>query len=322
MRSAWVAMPLLLLLLGCGQEGAQVSVESEGSLLVDGIALPLGRARATLLNSPNPVHWAGVPMPAILKVDIYTERDIPSSAVGEATGQPALSFMVGAGPDGDFYNGRWVFPDALQLIAQGIKTYPTREALPACRVRLTGNPFLENEINYEVEFCFTKGDTEYESSCNGMVMVFSSKEYDPEDLPSYPPRALPDTFSFHLAEDTLVPTQFIAVEDRTEKVDVYSVFAFIEPFDISNADPRKSGQSHLRFRLPERMAHGQPVQTDVSATVYSDSDSVSAYASPVFGYVEAVRKGGTLEGVLNFQNNGSASATRFYGGGTFKALIK
>jgi hypothetical protein len=315
-------MLLILVLFGCGGDQPQVNVESEGSLLVDGIALPLGRARASLINTPNPVHWAGVPMPAVLKVNIFAEHDIPSSAVGEATGQPALSFMIGAGPQGDFYNGRWVIPDGLELIAQGIKNYPTLEALPSCRVRITGNPLLENDINYEIEFCFTKGDTEYESSCNGLVTVFTSTEYDQENLPTYPPQAPPDSFCFHLAGDTLFPVQFITVEDRTEKVDIFSVFAFLEPYDITSGDPRKSGQSHLVFRLPERMAHGQPVQTDAMAIVYTDSDSLLAYASPVFGYVEASKKGGTLEGVLNFQNNGSSGATGFHGGGAFTALIK
>lgn len=311
------AAALLAACVACGG-GETRAPHLMGSVTVDGIEFGLGGARGSVLNAPRTVYWAGVAMPALVRIDLFG-LDVPVDGMGLPSGDafPSLSLFLPAGPGGDFFAGRPAIPASLEMQLGGVKTFIPESLLVNCSVMLSASPLDTSIVDVTLSFSFDRGDSHYEGAydCPACFPGIAATE-----APAYPSAALPDTLAFTTGGDILRPLFLAAMRENAAGTDCYTVYAFTEPY--TGTVPSKSLQTHLRFGIPEELAVGLPVPTRVEALVTAPGDTLACSAGYAFCWVSAVVDGSVLRGEVQFQGNGSEGATRFCGGGPFEAPIK
>ncbi len=304
--------------LSCG--GGEVrEPHLRGAITVDGIEFGLGGARGTVLNTPRTVYWAGVAMPALVRIDLYgMDVDVDEMGLPANDAFPALTLMIPAGPDGDFYAGEDAIPASMEMQLGGVRTFIPESLLINCTVSLSASPLDTSIVDLGMYFAFDRGDSFYEGEYDCPV-CFPGVPAS-ESPPAYPSHQLPDSLFFTAASDTLRPMFYAAMEEQYAGKDCFSVYAFTEPY--TGSVPSKAGQTCLLFRIPADRADGEPVPTFVEACVISQGDTLGLSAGYAFCWATGRVEGSVLEGSVQFQGNGSEQATGFMGGGPYTAPIK
>jgi hypothetical protein len=317
-----IAVGLVIALAACiacgGRRRHPREAESFGYIAVDSMSVELSSGHGTVLNTPRSIYWAGVPMPALVRLDIYAQDDVNSSGTPLPEAVPALVITLGAGPDGDFFAGRATVPASLELQLAGTRAYVSDEALTGCRVWLSANPLDSALVQLEFQFSFERGSSFYTGEYSGQV-AFPGVAIPPSP-PAYPDWPLPDTLFFQTDSLSFVPQYFASIEETFGGTDVYTIYAFPESFE--GRPPSKVSQTCLRVRLPVDLAIGMPVPAATEAYVVDGPDTLSWFAGYAYGWIQAEEQNGVLVGRLHFQGNGSEMATLFRGGGSFAAPIK
>lgn len=312
-----VTAALLAACIACGGGEARAP-HLMGSVTVDGIEFGLGGARGSVLNAPRTVYWAGVAMPALVRIDLFG-LDVPVDDMGLPPGDafPSLSLFLPAGPGGDFFAGRPAIPASLEMQLGGIKTFIPESLLVNCSVVLSRSPLDTSIVDVTLSFSFDRGDSHYEGTYDCPVCFPGVAA---SEAPSYPSAPLPDTLMFSTGGSTLRPLFLAAMRENTAGADCYTVYAFTEPY--TGSVPSKAVQTNLSFGIPEALTDGRPVPTRVEALVTAPGDTLVRSAGYAFCWVSAIVDGSVLRGEVQFQGNGSEAATLFYGGGPFEAPIK
>ncbi|HRY61312.1 MAG TPA: hypothetical protein P5266_03865 [Candidatus Fermentibacter sp.] len=311
------AAALMAACVACGG-GEPRAPHLMGSVTVDGIEFGLGGARGSVLNAPRTVYWAGVAMPALVRIDLFG-LDVPVDDMGLPPGDafPSLSLFLPAGPGGDFFTGRPAIPASLEMQLGGVKTFIPESLLVNCSVVLSASPLDTSIVDVALSFSFDRGDSHYEGTYDCPVCF---PGVSATEAPAYPSSALPDTLVFTTGGGSLRPLFLAAMREDDAGTDSYTVYAFTEPY--TGSVPSKAMQTNLRFGIPVALADGLPVPTRVEALVTAPGDTLVFSAGYAFCWVSAVAEGSVLRGEVQFQGNGSESATRFSGGGPFEAPIK
>lgn len=306
-----VAAIAFALLLSCGgEDGGGRYVPAGGFVRIEDIRTDLDRSTASLRNTPNPVHFAGVPMPATLRIQVYGGSESPRSSV---------SFEIPCGPEGDFFAGREVIPASVVLETQGTTTFAPSGAYPGFRARLSANPLLEDSVDYSLHALFSKGGVEYECSVSGRVPVTTGAEYRPGDLPSYPPGELGDSLFFSTPDSSYRVKAAAALLDSMPAGTVARLMLF--PDSVPPSDLTKPRCTRLETWIPLSMVGSGPVPASFTCTV-AGVDTLAMTADPRFGFLDVVRSNGRLVGRMAFVDNGSGARTRFRGGGSFDLKVR
>ncbi len=312
------SISLACLATACGNGGPRPP-ENRGSVSVDGICFELGGARGSVLNTPRAVYWAGVAMPALARIDIFgmdVQVDDAGLALTEAT--PTVTMLFPSGPRGDFFAGRPSIPSSMEMQLGNIKVFVPESLLAGCRATLSASPLDTGMVDLELLCSFDRGDSHYDLEYEGTI-CFPGVALPPSP-PAYPAWQAPDTLFFEMDGMRFQPYFFAAVEGMVAGQQVYTVYAFTEPFQ--GTPPSKATQTCLRFTIPIDLVDGHPVNTGVDAFVFMPGDTLSRSATRSFCWAEATVDGRVVTGRMQFQGNGSEPATRFLGGGRFTAPIK
>jgi hypothetical protein len=317
-KTLFVCVAVLALLQACGGSSQGRQASSFGYVAIDTLAIELTAARGTVLNTPRSIYWAGVPMPALIRFDMYDLRDVDRSGVPLPQAVPAIVLTLAAGPGGDFYAGRASIPVSLELQLGGIRAYASDEALAGCRAWISVSPLDSAIVQLDFDFSFDRGSSHYSGEYSGEV-AFPGVAIPPEP-PTYPNWAVPDTLIFDTDSLHFIPRYFASIEDAYGTIDVFTIYAFIEP--LVGRPPSKVSQTCLRTRIPADLAIGMPVPAVMEAFVVDGPDTLTWYSGYAYGWVSAVEQNGVLTGQMQFQGNGSERATLFRGGGSFAAPIK
>jgi hypothetical protein len=302
----------------CGGGGRETG-PSQGFVLIDGMRFEVGLGRGTVLNTPRAITWAGVAMPALLKVDLYAadalldETGLPSVAE-----TPCITLVIPSGPDGDFYAGRATIPASLEMQLAGVRVFIPDSSLAACRVWVSSSPLDTALVDLHLDFDFERGQSSYVGSYLGPISFPGVAQ--PDSLPVYPAWEPADTLFFDVEGSRFQPRFSAAFVEDLGGTDTYSIYAFMEPF--AGSPPTKVGRTCLRLRLPSDMAVGAPVPARAEAFVVTATDTLVWSAGYAYGWIEVVEQNGVLTGRVAFQGNGNESAVRFYGGGPILAPIK
>lgn len=321
MRNALVVI-LVCALAACvacgGRRRPPRQAETFGYVAIDSLGVDLSSAHGTVLNTPRSIYWAGVPMPALARIDIYAQEDVDASGTPLPHAVPVLVVTLGPGPEGDFFAGRATIPASLEIQLAGVRAYASDEALAGCRVWLSASPLDSALVQLEFEFSFERGQSFYTGTYSGEV-AFPGVAIPPSP-PAYPDWQIPDTLFFQTDSLSFVPRYFASLEETYAGLPVYTIYAFPEPFE--GRPPSKVSQTCLRVRIPAELALGLPVPAVTEAYVVNGPDTLSWSAGYAYGWVQAEERNGVLVGRLHFQGNGSEMATLFRGGGSFAAPIK
>jgi hypothetical protein len=314
-----VCVSTLAALIACGGGRPPRRADSYGYVAVDSLSIDLTSARGTVLNTPRAIYYsAGIPMPALIRFDIYNRDEVDASGNPYPQTVPALVMTLGAGPAGDFFAGRATIPVSLELQLGGMRAYASDEALAGCRAWISVSPLDSAVIQLDFNFSFLRGSSSYSGEYSGEVS-FPGVAIPPSP-PAYPNWAVPDTLFFETDSLSFRPRYFASLEETFGGVSIYTIYAFTDP--IEGRPPSKISQTCLRVRIPAELALGQPVPAVAEAYVVNGPDTLSWYAGYAYGWVRAAEQNGVLAGQLQFQGNGSEMATRFRGGGSFAAPIK
>jgi len=307
MRALGAAVMVALLAVSCGGGEERSYVPSSGYIRIEDIRTGLTGSSANLRNTPSPVHFAGVPMPATLKVQL----------TGGSEGA-SLSFVIPCGPDGDFFAGREVIPASVVLEAHRTTSFPPREAYPSFRASISANPLLEDSLSYSVEILFEKGGMEYECVSSGELVVTTGSDYADDDLPAYPPWNPGDTLFFIGAGESFEVKAGAAWIDSAYGPPVARLTLFAD--SVPPADLTKPEGTMLQTSVPLSMLDGRPVPAGFSCSIRGmDTLLVS---DTRFGWVAASLADGRIAGRMAFIDNGSAAQTGFRGGGAFDVKVR
>lgn len=249
-------------------------------------------------------------MPATLRIQ--------ASGGGESS-RASVCFEIPCGPDGDFFAGREVIPSSVVLEIQGTTTFPPIEAYPRFGASLSANPLLADSVEYAFHAMFSKGSVEYECSSSGQVQVMTSAEYDPEDLPAYPPIQMGDSLFFTMGDSVYTAKTAVALIDSSSAQPLARLMVFTD--SLPPSDLTKPRCTRLETWIPVSMLGEGPVPAFFSCTVAGE-DTVTMTADPRFGFMDAHLSGGRLSGEMAFVDNGSGERTRFRGGGSFDLKVR
>ncbi|MBN1435007.1 hypothetical protein JW921_09615 [Candidatus Fermentibacterales bacterium] len=323
----WTAMALLLVAACGGRQETRVdSHRPEGELTANSRSYGFSGATAGVVNARNPLTWNGIAMPGVMQLDLFGE-DVEFNAQGQmlTSGRPILTMTIPCGPDGDFYAGRMIVPASFSLLVDNMDIYPPYPYAPFGRVTLLDNPMETEHVGFEVRIAFDKGGGCYEVDVSGSVWMPGCQMPDGRTA-GYPALEMPDGLEIHLPDTVLTPRFFVVVEEELELLHQLVVYMFMEPCTV--ADPRKAEQTYFSFAIPADLVDGQPVPVSVSAYVRQGrQDTTYTCPHPLsWASLEYATDDSTgleiLRGRLLFQNNGSQSATGFYGGGEFALSVK
>jgi hypothetical protein len=317
-RIVLASLVSLMVLPACGAHHRGGRAGSYGFVAIDSMSVDLSTARGTVLNTPRTIYWAGVPMPALLRFDIYSRSDVASSGQPLPQAVPALVLTLAAGPDGRFYAGRASIPAALELQLGGVRAYASDEALAGCRVCISNSPLDSAIVHLQFEFSFMRGPSTYSGEYEGDI-AFPGVAIPPQP-PAYPSWHVSDTLFFDTDSLHFLPRYFASLRETFGRVEAYTVYAFIDP--MPGRPPSKISQTCLRTRIPVELAVGTPVPMVAEAYIVSGPDTLAWSAGYAYGWISAEPVNGVLRGQMQFQGNGSERATHFRGGGRFAAPIK
>ncbi len=301
----------LAMFLSCGDDdGGRRYLPASGFVRIEDIRTDLDRSSASIRNAPNPVHFAGVPMPATLRIQV---------SGGSETSRSTVCFEIPCGPEGDFFAGRDVIPASVVLETQGMTAFAPVGAYSGFRASISGNPLLEDSVDYSIDASFSKNEVEYECSASGRVPVTTSSEYSPDDLPAYPPTEMGDSLFFATGDSSFRAKAAVALLDSAPAEPLVRLMLF--PDSLPPVDLTKLRCTRLETSVPVSMLGGGPVPASFTCTV-AQGDTVVMTADPRFGYMDATLVDGRLVGCMAFMHNGSAARTRFRGGGSFELKIR
>ncbi|MFO7950429.1 MAG: hypothetical protein R6U36_08685 [Candidatus Fermentibacteraceae bacterium] len=305
-----LAVIALALMLACGGgDAGRRYVPAGGFVRIENIRTDLDRSTASLRNAPNPVHFAGVPMPATLRIQVY----------GGGSARSSVSFQIPCGPEGDFFAGREVVPASVVLETHGTTTFAPSGAYPGFRASLSANPLLADSVDYSLHALFSKGGVEYECSVSGRVPVTTGAAYDPGELPSYPPLEMGDSLFFSTPDSSYRVKAAAALVDSMPAGPMARLMLF--PDSVPPSDLTKPRCTRLETWIPLSMVGGGPVPASFTCTV-PGVDTLVLTADPRFGFLDVARSNGRLVGRMAFVDNGSRARTRFRGGGSFDLKLR
>ena len=306
----YAAVPVLaLLLISCGGDGGTSYVPAEGYVRVENISVNLDDAAASLRNTPSPVHFADVPMPATLRMQ---------AVGGDEESRASITVELPCGPQGDFFAGSEVIPASVVLETQGMTVFPPAEAYPSFRASVSANPLLEDTLEYSLEILFKKGGLEYQCSSSGEVTITTGTDYDAGSLPTYPPWAPGDTLFFAALGRSYDVKAGAVWIDSTFDPAVARLMLFSD--SVPPADLTKPEGTRLETCIPLTMLAQGPVPA--AFTCHLQDMDTTFHADTRFGWIEAMQVEGRLVGRLSFIGNGSAAQTRFRGDGPFDLKIR
>jgi hypothetical protein len=309
MRLLTAALPAVVLAVSCGGGSDRGYVPSAGYVRIEDVRAELTNSSAGLRNTPSPVHFAGVPMPATLRVQL---------AGGSGSDRTSVSFELPCGPEGDFFAGREVIPASVVVEAHGTTSFPPREAYPSFRASISANPLLADSLEYSLEVLFQKGGLEYECVSSGEVVVTTGSEYSSGNLPAYPPWDPGDTLFFSGAGEIFDVKAGAAWIDSSIRPPVARLMLFAD--SVPPADLTKPEGTRLQTCVPLQMLDGRPVPAGFSCSIRGlDTVLVS---DTRFGWVAADLSDGRIAGSMAFIDNGGAAETGFRGGGTFDIKVR